>query len=181
LQADAYEEEFSGYTMSSDKQSLYVSGTMNTSLDFGCGAMTTSGGLHAPYLAKLDSSNGSCVWSSNFPSSGNQIQFDGGLVVKDNQVFLTGRYSNDIDFGSSVTLSTSQGVDGFLAAFSDDGTPSWATSFGGSGSEEPRGLLAIDSSTFIVTGDFGTTMAVSDKSLVSNGGLDGFFGLIARP
>src|SRR5205085_11936376 len=68
----------------------------------------------------------------------------------------------------------SNAFDAFLAAFSANGAPLWSESFGGSLSDEGRGVAVDRDGNIVLTGVFANTASLGGAPLTSAGGNDGF-------
>jgi hypothetical protein len=142
-------------------------------VDFGCGNLSSAGGKHDIFVAKL-AVNGDCVWSQGF-GEGTQDQFAEGIAVDSgSNVLLTGRLrGNNIDFGCGNLSSVGGKRDILVVKFDGSGTCLWHKGMG-DGVQDQRGQsVAIDSSdNVIVTGRFrgsldfggGALASVGDKS-----------------
>ena len=93
-------------------------------------------------LAKFDSS-GNLVWEQELTSSGNHAYGTSVAVDSSDNPVITG-YTNALGQG---------GFDIIIAKYNSSGAPQWQKSFGGSGTDEPRGI-ATDSSDNIFIGGY---------------------------
>lgn len=126
-------------------------------------------------LQKIDL-NGNVIWnntlftSSTFGSVGIQDVF-----VKGNDVYVTGFYSGNANFGSTTLLNTNA-TDGswdiFIAKFNSNGVFQWAKTAGGTGLDKGYGIYVTSSDEIYTTGYFRNTSTFDTNSVVSNGNAD---------
>ena len=161
-------------------QSVAVDGTGNAlvtgrfrgnNVDFGCGGISSVGGKHDIFIAKLDW-NGDCMWSHGF-GEGSQDQFGEGVAADSSgNVLLTGRFrGNDIDFGCGALSSVGGKRDLLVLKLDSGGSCLWHKGIG-DGVEDQRGQsVAVDSaSNVVVTGRFRGSLDFGGGALASVGG-----------
>lgn len=126
-------------------------------------------------LQKIDL-NGNVVWnntlftSSTFGSVGIQDVF-----VKGNDVYVTGFYSGNANFGTTTLLNTNE-TDGnwdiFIAKYNANGVFQWAKTAGGTGLDKGYGIYVNSADEIYTIGYFRNTANFGTASLVSNGNSD---------
>ena len=151
---------------------VLVTGRFGGSIDFGGGALVSSGGADV-FLAKFGL-DGALMWSKRFGGSGDQW----GTSVKTDSagnVVLAGFLSGvgSIDFGGGAVASPN-GSNSFAAKFDPLGSHLWSKGFG-----EQSGALAYDlavdgAGNAIVTGQFTGTLDLASGPLTSAGASDIF-------
>ncbi len=80
----------------------------------------------------------------------------GADVISDEEgnVFVTGKFSDSIRFGSLPALISSGSTDIFLVKFSASGTAQWAKKFGGTSADRGTGVKVDHSGNIYLCGDF---------------------------
>jgi len=144
---------------------LYLTGHFYSSINFG-GSTLTSSGLLDIFLAKFDP-NGNHLWSKRFGGSGSDSAFTVGVDGSGN-VFLTGKFRNTVDFGGGP-LTSAGNDDIFLVKFDTNGNHLWSQRFGGTDSDEARGLSSDEAGNVAITGDFRNTANFGGGPLSSLG------------
>ncbi|HRG18590.1 MAG TPA: T9SS type A sorting domain-containing protein [Flavobacterium lutivivi] len=126
-------------------------------------------------LQKIDL-NGNVVWnntlftSSTFGSVGIQDVYAVG-----NDVYVTGFYSGNANFGSTILLNTNEtdfSWDIFIAKYNSSGVLQWAKTAGGTGLDKGYAIYASSSGDIFTTGYFRNTASFGSNSVISNGNAD---------
>lgn len=155
--------------MSMDKQgNIYVASGFTGSCTFNSANNSTktvsSNGNYDIYIAKYDN-GGNVQWVKSFGSSAEDVAYD---IVNDdnNNVYITGQFSNNVSFGST-SLSSSGGFDVFVLKLDEKGNIKWVTQ--GSGAADDAGIgIAVDSKhNAIVSGIAGPNNTVSFNGISS--------------
>jgi len=119
------------------KSNAYVTGVFSETAGFG-GADLVSAGGNDIVLASYDA-NGAHLWSRAFSGPSFDQALD--LEVQDDGVYVTGRFKEGLDFGSTSFTSTANGYDVFVGHFSaKDGEAIWVHAVGGDGDEQGNGV-----------------------------------------
>lgn len=155
---------------------LILAGHFTGQINFG-GTTLDAGASSDVYVAKF-ASNGTHIWSKSFGSTGIQELWE--VEVDGTEIIVSGRYLNDLDFGTP--LPTAAGFQTFVARLDANGDEVWAKAFTtSSGTNHNRGL-AID-----VTGDVyvagyhqGTTDFGDSVGVTSDVGTDGYVAKLAK-
>jgi hypothetical protein len=143
----------------------YFTGVFSETVNFG-GEDLVAADAHDVMLASFGP-NGDHLWSVGFTGSSFDQAID--LEVKDDGIYITGRFKNDLNFGELV-LNSPDNYDIFLGRFSTvDGSPIWVDSAGGVEDDQANGIgLAGDGGIFVggyhrgtITFDGATTPAAS--------------------
>ncbi|HEU4365291.1 MAG TPA: T9SS type A sorting domain-containing protein [Candidatus Krumholzibacteria bacterium] len=137
--------------------SVVVGGYFDGTVDFGGGAVTSTGALDA-FLARFDA-NGVHEWTRRFGDA--QSQSIAGITVDlAGRVSALGSFRGTIDLGGGA-LSSAGMKDIFFAQFDGSGAHLWSRRFGGANDDGPNDLvvdtdgnLAMNA-TFSGTVDFG--------------------------
>ena len=92
--------------------------------------------------------NGDHLWSVGYTGGSFDQALD--LEVKGQGIYVTGRFTHDLNFGD-LTLSSPDNYDIFLGRFSTiDGSPVWVDSIGGEENDQGNGIgLAGDGGIFV--------------------------------
>ena len=111
-----------GYGIDVDEQgNIYTTGEFYGTVDFDPGAGTgsvTSAGQGDIFISKLDS-NGNFVWAKGMGGSSNDV--GEGIVVRNGDLFLTGSFSDTVDFDlgqGTTTLTSYAELDAFVSKMS---------------------------------------------------------------
>jgi hypothetical protein len=147
---------------------VYITGSFaSASLVFGSSTLTNAGSLDI-FIAKFNSS-GVAAWAVSAggtgAESGNGIAVDGSA-----NIYLTGQFGSPSLSIGSTTLTNGGGNDIFIAKYNSSGTAVWATSAGGTGTDQGRAVTTDASGNCYVSGKFNLTATFGSTSL-TNGGL----------
>jgi len=130
---------------------VLVAGTFEGSVDFGGGALSSSG-LRDVFVVKY-TSGGQFVWAKKFGGSGDETVF--GLAVDSvGDVALAGKFQNSINFGGG-NLSSAGGDDGFVAKIlGASGAHVWSKRFGGANGDVATGVDVDAANNVVAAGYF---------------------------
>ena len=159
---------------------IYIAGTYYTSITFDTVTITQSGGP-AIYIVKLNSS-GTALWAKSATTVGSDFYVGGLGLDANNNIYISGSYAGNADFGNGVTLSsilhplTLQGSeDVFTAKYNNSGICLWARSGGSYQGDRSYGIAVTSGGTSYITGYYGQNANFSGSMLTYNGGgVDGF-------
>jgi len=146
-----------------------VMGNFSGTVDFGCGALTSTASANA-YLVKKDFDTNQCIWSRLMPNGRQSTAIDGA-----GDVLVAGSFSSAFDFGDGVR-STNGGNDIYLAKYAGaDGTPLWVRTFGSASTFE-WASVAVDQSNddVVITGTLGGSINFGGGPLSLFGSTDIF-------
>lgn len=136
------------FTIESDSASIDVGGQIHT-----------NAGGYDIVVAKR-SSSGAIVWSTGIGHAGDDWPFDLEVDALGN-TYVVGSFLESIDLGFGVRYANG-GRDAFVTKLGANGTPEWATTFGGNQSDNAFGVAIGPGNTVHVVGnvrgtiDFGT-------------------------
>jgi hypothetical protein len=148
---------------------VYVTGYFFGTVNFGGGALTSSG--YDIVLAKYRN-DGVHLWSKRIGGAGTEM---GQAIAVDsgNNVLIGGQYSGTVDFGGGPLTSTG-GYDGFLAKYNSSGAHVWSRSMGGASVDTVTGLGVDGNGNPTVAGYFQGTSNFGGANLTSAGSNDVF-------
>ncbi len=144
---------------------VYIIGTFDNTVDFDPGPDTAN--ITAAYLngdvffAKYDT-DGNYQWAKNIYSNyydfmSYDFQRYYSITTGNNNVYLTGGFSNTVDFDpgpNTANLTSSGGVDIFFAKYDINGNYQWVKSIGGTSYDYSYGII-VDTDDFVyITGYF---------------------------
>lgn len=161
---------------------IYITGSFSGVEDFdpGPGSYTMTASFDDIYVLKLDNS-GNFVWAVQMSGDLGDEEARGIVLDGDDNVFITGRFEQTVDFdpgGGTFNQTASGNFDAFVEKLDANGNFIWAKTFGGPESESAL-VVAYDGATGVyVTGSFRNTVDFNPGSgvnnLVSNGNGDIF-------
>lgn len=131
--------------------STYSTGYFNNTITYQSTSFS-SNGFTDVFVVKT-SALGIAEWAFSGGSTGP----DRGLAVDvhtDGSTAVTGYYSNNASFGSTVLTANSLSQDLFVLKLNADGSVAWAKGFGGSLSDTGFGVTFDNSGNILVTGQF---------------------------
>lgn len=146
----------------------FITGTYNGASPFGGPAAVGSD----VFIAAFNSA-GALQWSrsdgSTGSGSGQTIALGGN-----NQVFVGGRFDQEIDFGTGTHTSNGD-FDGFLVSVAaSTGQVQWSTQFGGTNSDVLRDMHVTESGKVLLCGDYVFDFNVDGAPFTSTGGWDAY-------
>lgn len=166
----------------SDDGSIYISGSTMSS-DLGTSGVhqefPVSSEIFNSYLAKLNS-NGEVMWCTYISGSGLTFSENIALSEDGSRIYVTGNSFDASDHGfiNAHQPESGGGSDCFLAAYStDDGNILWGTYYGGSESENPGYVEAMENGTVLITGVTSSTENIATQNAFQeelNGNVDNF-------
>lgn len=140
---------------------VYTTGYFKSTSDFdpGPGAFTlANSGNEDIFVLKLDAA-GNFVWAKSIGNTG--IDIGNGIDVDAmGNVFVTGYYSNTVDFDpgiGSFNLTSAGSYDAFVLSLNTSGNFVWAKNFGGSGFDIAVAIKLDPTGNIHFTGSFETT------------------------
>ncbi len=163
-----------GYAVATDGSgNVVITGAFTGSVDFGGGALVSSGSAYDIFVAKYDGTTGAHIWSKRFGSTQND-EGRGIDVDAAGNVAVTGSFQLTVDFGGGPLTSPS-GLTMFLAQYDANGVHQWSKRFVGVGAEIGRALAIDPSANILVTGQYAGNVDFGGGPLNWNsGGTDAF-------
>lgn len=145
--------------------SVHLTGTMDGSVDFGAGTMSSAGGQDV-FVAKLDAS-GAPQWSARYGDVADQY---GSAIAVDGagRVLLGGTFSGTLNVGTAAL--TAEGADVFLAQLDGSGAPLWAKRYGGASDQQLDGLTLDAGGNALVAVSFAGTIDWGGGSVMTSAG-----------
>ncbi len=164
---DGLNQEGTGIAVDSSGNVL-VAGYFNGSINLGGSNFTSAGNLDA-FVAKL-SPSGDHVWSRSFGDGADQVAQSITTDAAGN-VIITGYFAGTIDLGGgTLTSSSAQDYDVFIAKLDPDGNHLWSRRFGDTASQGSRRVVVDPAGDVILAGSFDGTVDFGGGSLESAGG-----------
>lgn len=152
---------------------LLVDSTGNPILATTIAGDAVGDGLNVLFLAKFNSA-GVLAWSKKFKPGGLSSAIAGGMAVDaPGNIYLTGTFGNQVDFGGGPLTDTGGG-DIFVAKYGSNGVFLAARRFGGSSGllDEGRGIALQSNGTVNLLVTFQGVMTSGAATLQSAGGTD---------
>ncbi|MFZ0455266.1 MAG: choice-of-anchor D domain-containing protein, partial [Ignavibacteriaceae bacterium] len=150
---------------------IFVTGYLDSTIDFGGDYVLNSFGSSDVFLAKYDS-EGNILWAKHAGSK----SYDYGYSVavdKDGNIYVTGIYSDSANFDTNI-LYTGGGEDVFLAKYSTSGQLLWIRHGGGEYDDYSNDVTTDKQGNVIITG--GYEYSASFNSAYLNGpGINNIF------
>ncbi|MFI5204765.1 MAG: gliding motility-associated C-terminal domain-containing protein, partial [Flavobacteriales bacterium] len=151
---------------------VYVTGEFRDKVGFDGDTINNNGGPNGRdiFVAKMKT-NGNWVWAKKAGSNGGSER--GNRIISNNQgnIFVTGQFKGNANFGSSIQLNSVDSVQLFTAAIDTSGKWKWALQ-GGSAVEDRGTGLAVDSCNLYTCGYYEETATFGSGQLVSKGRKD---------
>lgn len=143
-----------------------VTGSFQSTVDFGGGPFTSVGGTHDIFILALDS-GGNHLLSGAFGGSGGD---EGSAITFDplGNAILVGHMTGTVDFGGGP-LTSAGGDDGFVAKFSQFGAHLWSYRFGDANTQNIKDVATDSNGNVYFTGFFSGTTDFGGGALTSAG------------
>ncbi|MFN8431591.1 MAG: hypothetical protein U0V04_16545 [Spirosomataceae bacterium] len=133
-------------------KNIYLCGYFNGNIQFGTNILDSENTYDA-FIVKMDAS-GLVLWIKHLKSTlGNEEIWD--MKIDSNlNVYVTGKYSNTVDFGNGISKNSSGGSDIFIAKYTTNGILQWVKSDGGPQDDVGKGLVLDVNDNVYVTGEY---------------------------
>jgi hypothetical protein len=150
--------------------SALVTGSFGGTATFGATTAVSAGGADV-YVARL-SAIGTWAWVTTVGTAGSDV---GRAItgLPDGSAVVTGQLAGAATFGTT-TVTAFGGADVFVARISRDGTWQWATTAGGTGADDGRGIAALPDGSTVVVGSVAANASFGTTTLAGAGGADLF-------
>ncbi len=150
---------------------IFLAGAFSSTIDLDPGMNTqnfTSNGSSDIFIEKLDAT-GNLIWAEQIGGA-SLDQASAIALDNDNNIIVTGRFSNLVDFDPDTTFnnlgSSTSGLSMFVMRLDSNGTLDWAGEVKGTGGEYPLSVITDAQDNVFITGWFDQT-ADFDPSLNS--------------
>ncbi len=173
-------EKATGVTTDSEGN-IYTTGVFTHT--FNIGTFTLENDLHdwAIFIIK-HSPTGEVLWANSYGATTTNNDESKGMVIDaDNNFYISGGFTSDLDFGNDVVLTHTNGTsyDAYIAKFNSDGVAQWAVSVNSEFYSWGKGI-AIDETGIYFTGDFeGDEITIGTQTLYNQSNntadYDGYF------
>ena len=157
----ANEERATGVVLDSNNNIL-VTGLFNDNVDFNPAPLetnTVTGSYADGFALKLDA-NGGFLWAKGF--GGSSADYGEGIAVdSNNNVYVTGRYTGNVDFdpGAGITTIAGSATNGaFILKLNSDGTFGFARGFDGTGQDVGLEIEVDSGGNILTAGQFQSTV-----------------------
>ncbi len=147
---------------------IYITGNFKGIANFGDKTIESNGSQDA-FLAKYDS-NGNCIWAVNAGSLDSDYGQNLATDAAGN-IVLIGNFQETIDFGNSVTLTSTAFQEAFVALYDTDGICQWASQISGDEFDfSSNNAIDISQNSIYITGtfvgeaDFGNSIVLNSIS-----------------
>lgn len=128
---------------------LYILGRYQKSLEVGGKEVLKAIGQNPePYLLKLDR-NGNFIWAKGFDE---KLEVNLVTVNKNNNIFLSGNFTNSIILNDNIKLQSAGYKDIFYAKFDQNGQILWAKTIGSSQRDNSNAIEADDFGNIYLAG-----------------------------
>ncbi|RFS16894.1 SBBP repeat-containing protein [Emticicia sp. C21] len=150
---------------------VYIIGSFSGTAIFGS-TNITSGGNSDVFVAKYNTS-GVFQWVQSVSGAGDA---NGASIAVDgnNNIYLTGNYANNAQFGTFSLTSQNFGYDVFVAKCNSSGVFQWVQSAGGTGNDSGSGIGVDGNGNIYITGDYAGTGTFGNTQTTFNGAVDIF-------
>lgn len=148
-----------GNALTFDKSgNIVITGAFQEKVDFDPGPAKfekIADGTFDYFVLKLDTA-GQFVWAKTFGTLYSEFG-DDIITDADNNIYITGRFSDDLDFDASNQtrmISAKGGYDVFIHKLDSNGNYLWAKSFGSNNNEYPKRIFLNLEKQIIICGYF---------------------------
>jgi len=165
--------QFPGSTVIDNRGHILLVGSYQGTIDLGGGSLPPSSpSEYNVFVAKFHAQGGH-IWSHGFGGVNDQV---GIWVDVDSQrnVYLTGHFSETIDFGGGPLTTGVWDTDIFLAKFDPQGAHVWSQGFGSTANQKPRCLCVDNLDNVFLVGYFEGMVDFGGEPLTSAGSWDIF-------
>ncbi|MEI6853496.1 MAG: SBBP repeat-containing protein, partial [Bacteroidota bacterium] len=152
---------------------VYLTGRFSSStMTFGSYTLTNVGSSDI-FLAKYNSS-GTVLWATSAGGASYEYPYSVAVDPSGN-VYVAGYFdSSSLSFGSTTLTNTGSG-DLFLAKYNTNGTPLWARSAVGTGTEIAYSIATDNSGNIFMTGAFDSPSLTFGTTILTNAGVCDIF------
>lgn len=139
-----------------------IIGSHNADLTFNNLTLYSYNGVENTFIVKLNASNGSSIWASQFSASavnpGSRVKPTAIDIDNNGNIYVSGFYSGLCNFGSSVNPAMSQANEGetdlYLTRLSSSGSLQWFERFYSSGSKMINDIKCDQLGNIILVGSY---------------------------
>lgn len=159
-----------GYGCAADASgNIYMAGLASSTGMASGGFQNTPGGSNDAFLAKFDAS-GNRLWATYYGNTGAETGYACTAEANGN-VYMTGSTNSTTGIASGGVQNTAGGsTDGFIVKFNANGTRSWATYYGGTGSDQFRGCTGDATGSLYFSGITGSTAGIASNGFQNTSG-----------
>ena len=137
------------------------------------GQQLTSAGGRDGFLTRMNTFTGVIDLTKQYGGPGRDEV--AGMIAVSGGLIMTGSFDDTIDFGGTATpLTSSAGLDMYIAKLDNNGNGIWAVRYGGAGDEREIRVAVDAAGDLYLTGSFQQDLVLGTTTLTSNGGFDVF-------
>ena len=145
---------------------VYVAGYITGETAFAANVVQLSAAGNGDiYIAKYNSS-GTLIWVKQFGGNFSDRAYD-LAIDQNNDVYVTGQFYGQVNFGSFSLSSNANSKDIFLLKLDPSGNVIWAKGEGGAQEENAYGLACDNSNNVILTGQFTGVSNIGGQTFTS--------------
>lgn len=162
---------------------IYITGEFRDKVAFSTDTINNNGGPSGRdiFVSRMDI-NGNWKWATKAGSNFGDERGSGIISNNKNNIFVTGQFKGDASFGNNITLTATSpdSVQIFVAAIDTVGKWNWALQAGGQDDDERGNAVACDTScNLYVTGYYRQTNSFGSNNITNFGGRDIFISKIS--
>ncbi|WP_052374974.1 hypothetical protein [Chondromyces apiculatus] len=156
---------------------VYLVGDFAGTIDLGGGTLTSALATTTDVFVAKFSPSGAHLWSRRLGSAGSDHAYD-VAIAPGGQVVIAGSFVSTVDLGNGQMLTSTGGLDGFVATLNAaTGDAMWGSSFGGPGADDEGLGVALDAQgNLTVVGTAAASFSFAGTQLDAAGGNDIFVG-----
>lgn len=149
---------------------LYICGNFTNTATFGADTLTSAGQFDV-FAAKLDTA-GNWIWARRAGGTSTEEGL-GVAVISMGSCVISGHFAGSAAFGAT-TLTSSGGIDAFVASLSTGGAWQWAKKAGGTGNDNCQSVCLDFHDNVCCTGNFSGSASFGATTLSCPGSEDIF-------
>lgn len=177
----AYDDRANDITVDMNND-IYITGEFRDKVPFATDTINNNGGPNGRdiFVSRMDV-NGNWLWATKAGSNFGDERGSGIITNNKHNIFVTGQFKGDANFGSSIALNASSpdSVQIFVAAIDTLGKWNWALQAGGQDDDERGNAVACDTScNLYVTGYYRQNNSFGLNTIPNFGGRDIFISKI---
>ena len=149
----------------------YVTGNFRQDIDFDSTTLTWAG-LDDIFVAKINTW-GNWQWATMAGSTQGNDHANSIAIGPNGDLYITGNYQFTANFGN-ISLTTSNGIEAFVAKMSSHGDWVWSESMGGMGTDEGHSVVVDSQGAVFVSGIFYSEISIGNMTFTGGGNSNSF-------